>query len=246
MQSQKKQMSKVAVLSNLLHSISKEFAMQRKGVKTFNEVMNVVNIYFHDHQIGMLRGQTGPMLCLIVGEQQDGDTAASNQDNSSTDKDGSTDKETDCQAEDDLHAAYKGTGKVKTGSKGYGECWHCGEWGHPRRECPHLNGPKKVEGAITALTGGKSNGGKGEGKYGKCGKGKGNEKGKWSNGYNQQYRYRGKGVGKGFNELSDDWYNVRGNENANDYDNNYHWDGDQWDNYGGSLGNVSMLFEQRG
>ena len=39
----------------------------------------------------------------------------------------------------DVNAATKGAGKGKKGGKGYGECWHCGEWGHPRRECPHLN-----------------------------------------------------------------------------------------------------------
>ena len=30
---------------------------------------------------------------------------------------------------EDLYAATKG-GKAK-GSKGYGQCWECGEWGHP-------------------------------------------------------------------------------------------------------------------
>ena len=120
------------------------------------------------------------MLCLNVGDQQDGDAAASNQDIINANKDDSKDKEKDYQAENDIHAAYKGAGKGKKGSKGYGECWHCGEWGHPRRECPHFNEPTEVKGAIAALKGGKSNGGKGEGKYGKYGKGKSNGKGKWN------------------------------------------------------------------
>lgn len=50
---------------------------------------------------------------------------------------------------------------------GYGECWHCGEWGRPRRGCPHLNDPAKGKGSFDALKGGKGNGnnckgGKGE------------------------------------------------------------------------------------
>ena len=35
-----------------------------------------------------------------------------------------------------------------------------------------------------------------------------------------------------------------GNESFNDYDNNYYWEGNKWDNYGGSLGNVTMLLEK--
>ena len=32
-------------------------------------------------------------------------------------------------------AVGKGKGKGGERGKGYGKCWHCGEWGHPRREC---------------------------------------------------------------------------------------------------------------
>ena len=34
-----------------------------------------------------------------------------------------------------LGAAGKCRGKDAGKVKGYGKCWHCGEWGHPRREC---------------------------------------------------------------------------------------------------------------
>ena len=217
--------------------------MQLKDVKTVNEVRNVINIDFHDHQIGMPRGQAGPMLCLNAEEHQDSNMPTSNQDTGST-KDDSKEKDKEDNSDYDLNAAYKGKGKDKRGSKGYGECWHCGEWGHPRRECPHLNDPTKAKGALSALRAGKTGGGKGKGKYGKGGKGKGNGKGKWGKRYNQQYRYPGKGVGKGLNELSDDWYNAWGNESGNDYDNGYYWEGDQWDNYGGNIGNVTMLLER--
>ena len=60
----------------------------------------------------------------------------------------------------DFNAATTGAGKGKKGGNGYGECWHCGEWGHPRRECSHFNGPSKGKGSLGALKGDKR-GGKG-------------------------------------------------------------------------------------
>ena len=218
---------KAVVLRNLPKNVTKDLAMQLRDVKTVNEVRNVINIYFHDHQIGMPRGHAGPMLCLNAEEQQTGtdktvtipNTSITISNNSEdTGKEANKDKDKDWYGKGDLNAAYKGKGKK--GSKGYGECWHCGEWGHPRRECPHLNDPTKAKGAIAALKVGKAGGGKVKGKYGKGGKGKGNGKGKWGKGYNYQYRSPGKGVGKGFNELNDDWYSAWGGENTNDYDYN--------------------------
>ena len=62
-----------------------------------------------------------------------------------------------------MNAATKGKGKGKKGEgkKGYGECWHCGEWGHPRRECPKLLAQQNSKGAIDALRVGKGKGKKG-------------------------------------------------------------------------------------
>ena len=96
--------------------------------------------------------------------------------------------------------------------KGYGECWHCGEWGHPRRECPKC---LESKGSPGALKGGKRIGGKGEGKtgkgskrYGYKGTGKGNNDGYYYN----NYRSPGKEVGKGLNHMTEDWHNTWGPE----------------------------------
>ena len=176
---------KAAVLRNLRKSVTKDLAMQLKDVKTVNEVRNVINIYLHDHQTGMPRGQIGPMLCFNAEEDtKDGDTIIHSKDSSSTnntscngiDKEDIKEKDNSWQGESDLNAAYKGNGKGKGGSKGYGKCWHCGEWGPPRRECPHISDLAKAKGALAALKGGKLGGGKGKGKHGKYGKGKGNGK----------------------------------------------------------------------
>ena len=140
----------------------------------------------------------------------------------------------------DLHAATKGVATGKKGGKGYGECWHCGGRGHPRRECPFFNEPNKGKGSLGAFKGGK-HGGKGKGKQGKGGKGK--DKGKWGKGYNYKYRSPGKGVGKGLNQLQDDWYSVWGAEYDNEYD-YYGGDYDDW-NYGGGLGSIMMKLERR-
>ena len=68
--------------------------------------------------------------------------------------------------DESLNAATKGGKKGDIGRKGYGQCWECGEWGHPRRECPAflkiMNKGSNNDGHVAAL--------KGAGKYGKGGK----------------------------------------------------------------------------
>ena len=169
------------------------------------------------------------MLCLNVEEQQGnadaGITAPNTSSTTSTNsadanKGDIKDRDNDWHGEIDVYAAYKGTGKGQKGSKGYGECFRCGEWGYPRRECPHLNDLTEAKGALAPLKGGKSAGSKGKGKYGKIGKDKGNGNGKWGKGCNYQYRSPGKGVGEGFNELNDDCYNAWGGGGANEFDYN--------------------------
>ena len=152
------------------------------------------------------------MLCMASSEGVENSKEADDQ---SQDKTKAKEFETETNRDDELNAATKGKGQGKKGGKGYGECWHCGEWGHPRRECPHLNDPSKAKGALSALKGVK-----GKGKKGKNGKGKG--KNGWGKGFGYQYRAPGKGVGKGFNQVDNDWYSAWGTEYADDY--NYYQD----------------------
>ena len=55
---------KAAVFRNLPKQVTKDLAIQLRDLKTVNEVRDIVNIYMHDHMIGMPRGQVGPMLCM--------------------------------------------------------------------------------------------------------------------------------------------------------------------------------------
>lgn len=64
----------VAMVSNLPKHIIKDLAIQFKDAKITGEVRHMVNIYMHDYQIGMPRGQAGPMLCMAADETPD-DTA---------------------------------------------------------------------------------------------------------------------------------------------------------------------------
>ena len=236
---------KVAVLRNLPKQVTKDHALQLKDAQYVDDVRNIVNIYLHDHQMGMPRGQSGPMLCATTNDQEDteGNTSERGQDNSSanTNKVQSNgngtekDENTNWHGSNDLNATTKGSGKNKKRGKGYGGFWHCGEWGHPRRECLHLNDFAKGKGTVAALKGGKYGGGKGKGKFGK-GRGKGNGKGKWGKGCsyncNNNYRAPGKGVGKGLNQLDEDWYNAWGSD-YNDYDNYGDDYSNDYSNWGG-------------
>ena len=49
----------------------KTWLYNSKTPKTISEVRHIVNIYMHDYQIGMPRGQTGPMLCMASNEEQE-------------------------------------------------------------------------------------------------------------------------------------------------------------------------------
>ena len=239
---------KAAVLRNFHKQLTRELALQLRDAKTVTDVRNIINIYMHDHLAGMFRGQTGPMLCVAEdskteNENRKGDSTEKNadRDTKQQDADNKQNANENWQGEGDLHATTKGVGKGEKGGKGYGECWHCGEWGHPRRECPHVNEPGKAKGALGAFNGGKK-GGKGKGKHGKGGKGQG--KGTWGKRYNYQYRSPGKGLRKGLNQLQDDWYSAWGTEFAGDYK-YYEDDCEDW-SYGGGLGNIMMMLEGRG
>ena len=197
----------------------------------------------------------GPMLYLTEPENSEEATSDKVTKENPDDKDVAKNKTTEADKNNgdwDLYAITKGSKGSGNGSgkgKGYGECWHCGEWGHPRRECPQLHGQQGQKGSLAALKGYKGGGGKGRGKKGKGGKGYGN-KGKGKGGksggyYNYNYRSPGKSAGKGLNYMSDDWFNAWGDEGSNDnyQDDWYYVYGEQDFGY---LGNVAMMLERGG
>ena len=157
---------------NLPQKVATDLAMELRKLNTVDAIRNVVNVYRHDRRTGMPRGMSGPMLCTTEGaseqdkQQEQQQTSLANTINQQHGK---------TQAQDpqqDLCAAAKG-GKDK-GGKGYGKCWECGEWGHPRRECPEFFKRMGKGGDVAALKGNGKNKGKGKGKQGKGKKGNSN------------------------------------------------------------------------
>lgn len=126
--------------------------MQFGDAKTTNEACNTVN----DRMIGMSRGQAGPMLFFVDSNNTDNGVNVSDSqspkentdnDNEQSDADSNQNREDHKQwhSEGDLCAVTKGTADGKKCGTGYGEWWRCGEWGRPRRECPHFNVARKGE-----------------------------------------------------------------------------------------------------
>ena len=160
-------------------------------------------IYLHDHNTGLPRGQTPAKLHL---------TEESKEETSQTKQDDKQDSNSQEQAQDTWNSAYgDGSGDVnavkggkKGQGKGYGACWHCGEWGHPRRECPQLTGANTAFVNALKVKGKGFKGGKGKGFKG--GKGKG-FKGKNNWQYRGGYRSPGKAIVKGSNYYSNEDYN---------------------------------------
>ena len=205
-------------------------------------------IHLHDYRTGFPRGQFGPMLYM-----KDEGTKTEYPDNRAKEKDQTTDKQ-----REDTHGEHrhredgkwgdsgqfdvvgKGEGKGGDKAKGYGKCWHCGEGGHPRRECPKWL-ELRNKGDVSALKGGNS-GYKGRKGKGKKGKGKGGFNGKGKGSYNYNCRNPGKGVGKGLNYYGDHDYVEAWGNGEWDYESN-------WNDYGygdGYLGNVTMMMEHGG
>ena len=120
-----------AVKRNLPTKISIDLSMELRKATKVDEIRNMVNIYRHDHRIGLPRGVPGSMLALAE------DTAESNEASNSNDKQAkdsiaqppaNTSNNNGGGSEpypDELYAAPKG-GKGRIG-KGYGQCWERGE-----------------------------------------------------------------------------------------------------------------------
>ena len=147
-------------------------SLQLKNADSVEEMQSIITIYLHDHKIGLPRGQGGPLICLAEDEPQTYAAIAATQppdqplahDNNIIPKEGSAALPGDLDA-------VKG-GKQSNGKgKGYGQCWHCGQMRHPRRECPEWLKLQTGTGNEAALKGGEWQNNKGKGKKGKGKKG---------------------------------------------------------------------------
>ena len=197
---------RTARIKNLPKSVTQNLAVQLRQAQTVDVVYNLVNIYLHDHSTGLPKGQASAKLYLADAGDKDGES------DKVPDKEQTDGRKMTDQWQDPENAdvnVVKGDKKGGKG-KGYGACWHCGVWGHPRRECLELVG--KGKGDVNAFKG-KGKGYKGKGK-GYKGKGKGNKGGSY---YRNNYRSPGKVIGKGLNYYANDEYSEA-------------W-GDEWGNY---------------
>ena len=166
-----------AILRNLPKQLTRDLVLELKKVKSIDDIHNSINIYMYDHQIGMPRNIPGLMLCMaeqdVQKTKQDEQAESKNSAGGDVGKTESVKTNNAEQSDQELYAigkGGKGNSKLKGKGKGYGECWHCGEWGHPRRECPQLLAQQNPKGSISAFKGGKNGSWKGNGKKGKGGK----------------------------------------------------------------------------
>ena len=227
----------------MLKDLVKGLAFELKKAETIEDIQSMIIIYLHDLVTGLARGQPGPLICLAAKHtEEDADhqelqipdvpttvtatysQVAQRQETAQPDPN----KETDLNV-------IKGDKKGKGKGKGYGECWHCGQWGHPRRECPELL--KQQAGTVAALKG------KGKGK-GKGSKGYTGYKGGKGYGHGNSKGGKGKGgySGKGVNYYGeDDYYNAWGGDGT---------PGDDWgwetEGYYGGMGNLVFMMEAGG
>ena len=230
---------KSAVLRNLPKELVKNLAFELKKVNTIDEIQSIITIYLHDPMTGLARGQPGPLICL-ASQDDNNNTGCTHEaaPEKAEARHSTHDTHTPTQPKPDTDLnAVKGDKKDKSKGKGYGECWHCGQWGHPRRECPQL---LKEKGDLAALKGkgkGKGKGSKGyKGYKGRKGNGQGGGKGGKG-----KYNYGNKGL----NYYSDeDYYNAWGGEGESNYNyEDWNWGGENY--YLGS-GNLVFMLEKSG
>ena len=133
-------------MQNLPDRLITNLAIQLKNADFVEEMQSIIIVYFHDHRIGFPRGQGGPLICLAAEEPQTYAAVAAAQPPEQATTANKTLADNDPKQEDGELDAVKG-GKQSDGKgKGYGQCWHCGQMGHPRRECPEWLGAAKWHG----------------------------------------------------------------------------------------------------
>lgn len=104
--------------------------MEIKKEKTAEEMHSIVNVCLHDNRSGLPRGMPGTMVCFII-TADNGKTEQPKQEPPHKEQP----SENKVIADNFLNAATKGnTTSDGNKGKGCGQCWECGERGHPRRE----------------------------------------------------------------------------------------------------------------
>ena len=122
----------------LPQSVVKPIAIALGEAQTFRQLRRFVIRQMHIAVIGMMDGHAQQPIYSAQDEKNLTEES----------KTQATDEKTRPEAEDNGESNAATKGKSKGKGKGYGACWHCGEWGHPRRECPELNGQKGIVNAL--------------------------------------------------------------------------------------------------
>ena len=198
--------------------VMKPLALHLENAETFQQVRKLIMRQMHDELTGMLEGENTQPL-YSIGQDSPKKEEDKEEEQAKTEEDWQ-------KLEQEYLAALGQKGKGGKGGKGkrdngkgkgYGECWNCGQQGHPSRECPV---PGKLHGGVgnqpgtTVAFKGK---GKGKGK-----RGKGDWRGKG-------WKGRGKSNGKHSLNLATEsdynaaWYGA-GEEDNGEYDNYYNYD----------------------
>ena len=146
----------------------KPLALHLESAETFQQVRKLIMRQMHDELTGMLEGEnTQPFYS--IGQDSPKKEDENDEEQTKTEEDGQ-------KLEQEYLAALSQKGKTSKGGKGktskgkgngYGECWNCGQQGHPPRECPvpgKLHGGVGVQPGATAAFKGK---GRNKGKGGK-------------------------------------------------------------------------------